>query len=819
MKQTKTNTSQSATLTHCNWKRAKLSVVDSRIVPRFHGKVAQASMLVAACCVTVIIQMFFLAGADAKPLTPALCSPPALTTSATAIQDDQQTDRKSELGQRQRAVQQRWTQLESQFMTMAEKLKASQPERADRLIVALNTAKQNLIGKRMEEVATLLDAGQLTQADKTLSEVISELENLVRLLLNDDSNRMKKDDEINFLEQVKKDIKDLLKDQNQKTRETFKLSNREKVDQKLKAAVKEIDDLIGKQADLQKATEGSKGGLKAQDQAAENQFQIRKKTLEVARDLENFFGDPQTNPNPGEDGQPKPTESKPGESKPGENKPTQSKPNSDKPKTDPPDEAQPGENKPSQSKPTDSKPGESKPSEGKPSESKPGPGKPGESKPGESKPGESKPGEAKSGEAKPEENKPEDQSNTGKAAQQLKQAAESQQEAERQVSEGENKKSADSQKKAIEDLKQARNTLEQERRRLLQLPEEAIKRLSPEQRRLADRTKELSDKIAQAKLPSKDENSQDPNANKEQGDQKSGQKNVDQAKQAMDKAAEDLNKDESKQANQNQKKAEEELKTALAEVEERLNQLRQETREERLARLEARFREMLLRQQDLRGKTETLNDKFVSLEKRTVRDRISLVSLSTQQEELAELCQLAYDLLLEDGTSVVFPEIVVEVKEDMIQASTLLRDRQTGPLVQLLHREIESTLEELLDALKQSKNKGKGGGGGGGGGDQPLVKRSAELKMLRAAQLRVNRKTRQINQMDDQKMLPLDQINQELSKLSTRQSDISEMAERLIESGQQQGGDPNQPPEGEPEGEPEEAPKNDPPGNGEPGNN
>lgn len=698
---------------------------------------------------------------------------------AWTLQDDEQ--QKSELGQRQRAVLQRWAQLEAQFMSMAEKLKATQPERADRLLVALNSAKQNLIARRMETVANLLDGGKLAEAEKELDDVIKELEGLVRLLLNDQSNRMSKEEELEFLEQVKKDIKNLLQDQNQQTRETNKIANRKQVDQDLQAAIKQIDKLIEQQQKLKDGTKNAPATPQAQDQAAEQQFQIRKKTLETAKDLDEKF---QTTPPT--DGQSRPGEQKPSEQKPGEQKP--------------------GEQKPGEQKPGEQKPGEQKPGEQKPGEQKPGEQKPGEQKPGEQKPGEQKPGEQKPGEQKPSDSsdKPKDQSNTGQASDQLKQAAQKQQEAERMLAEGQKEQAEAEQEKAVEDLKKARNLLEQERRRLNQLPEEAAQRQSPEQRRLADRTKELSDKIAKAKLPSKENQPNDSNAQQAQA----GKPKVDEAESQMQQAADKLDKNEADPANENQKKAEEKLEEALADIEERLNQLREETREERLARLEARFMEMLLRQQDLRGRTEVLDDKLVSLQKQNVRDRLILLELSTQQEELSELCQLAYDLLLEDGTSVVFPEIVAEVKEDMLRAAGLLKEKQTGGLVQLLHREIESTLDELLSALKQSKKKGNEGGGGGGGGqqggggEQPLVKRSAELKMLRGAQLRVNRKTHQLNEINQQDLLPNDQLNQELQRLSGRQAEIIEMTQRLIESIQAegQGGPPpgdQQPPDEE----------------------
>lgn len=724
---------------------------------------------------------------SAGPLTTTLVATSVVAPGTTFAWQDDETQ-KSELGQRQRAVLQRWAQLEAQFMSMAEKLKPTQPERADRLIVALNTAKQNLIARRMESVANLLDTGKLAEADKELDDVIKELEALVRLLLNDQSNRMNKEEELEFLEQVKKDIKNLLQDQNQQTRETFKISNRNQVDKDLQATIKQIDELIERQQSLKDNVKESPTTPKAQDQAAEQQFQIRKKTLETAKDLDEKFQTSPPTDGQSRPGEQSPTEQKPGKQTPGEQKPGEQKPGEQKPGEQKPGEQKPGEQKPGEQKPGEQKPGEQKPGEQKPGEQKPGEQKPGEQKPGEQQPGEQKPGEQSPSESKPSDSndKPKDQSNTGKASEQLKQSAEKQQEAERMLAEGKKEEAEAAQEKAVEDLKKARNLLEQERRRLNQLPEEAAQRQSPEQRRLADRTKELSDKIAKAKLPSKENPSNDPKAEQAQA----GKPKVDEAQSQMQQAADQLDKNDADPANENQKKAEEKLEEALADIEERLNQLREETREERLARLEARFMEMLLRQQDLRGRTEVLDDKLVSLQTKNVRDRLILLELSTQQEELSELCQLAYDLLLEDGTSVVFPEIVAEVKVDMLQAAGLLKEKQTGGLVQLLHREIESTLDELLSALKQSKKKGGEGGeggGGGGGGEQPLVKRSAELKMLRGAQLRVNRKTRQLNEINQQDLLPNDQLNDELQRLSGRQTEIIEMTQRLMESIQAEG--------------------------------
>lgn len=150
--------------------------------------------------------------------------------------------------------------------------------------------------------------------------------------------------------------------------------------------------------------------------------------------------------------------------------------------------------------------------------------------------------------------------------------------------------------------------------------------------------------------------------------------------------------------------------------------------------------------------------------------------------EISELGQQAYDLLLEDGTSVVFPEMVQQINADLNRVALFLQSEQTGPLTQLVQAEIESGIEEMLQALKKSRQQGQGGGGGGGGGggNQPLLQKSAELKMLRAAQLRVNRLTRQFDLIRPDGKLE-DGLARELDNIRVRQTEIVEMMMRMLD--------------------------------------
>jgi hypothetical protein len=104
--------------------------------------------------------------------------------------------------------------------------------------------------------------------------------------------------------------------------------------------------------------------------------------------------------------------------------------------------------------------------------------------------------------------------------------------------------------------------------------------------------------------------------------------------------------------------------------------------------------------------------------------------------------------------------------------------------------EVETTLKELIEALQKAQQQKKqeessgGGGGGGGGGEQPLLPNSAELKLLRAMQLRVNGRTVSID-----KVRPADgaadaTLDKALDGVSKRQQEIADLTQEIIERNQ-----------------------------------
>jgi len=114
----------------------------------------------------------------------------------------------------------------------------------------------------------------------------------------------------------------------------------------------------------------------------------------------------------------------------------------------------------------------------------------------------------------------------------------------------------------------------------------------------------------------------------------------------------------------------------------------------------------------------------------------------------------------------------------------LLADKlRTDQYTATLQKEIETTLEELIEALQQAQQQKQGGGGGGGGGQEPLLPNSAELKLLRSAQLRINRRTVALDQTRPKSGSLDETLKDETHKIATRQAEIAEMTVRILERG------------------------------------
>jgi hypothetical protein len=263
-----------------------------------------------------------------------------------------------------------------------------------------------------------------------------------------------------------------------------------------------------------------------------------------------------------------------------------------------------------------------------------------------------------------------------------------------------------------------------------------------------------------------------------------GQQNVQQAQQQMKGASGKLRRKEPKQATRNQEKAVDELKKALDEIERRLAQLRKEMQQERLAALEAHFRQMLAIQEPVTLSTAAL-EKLRSQQPWQRPQRLEAKRLADKERELAQMAQKALDIIVEDGTSVVFPRVVEQLREDLISVGKLIDAENTGGYTQSVQRDIENTLKELIEALveaqKQSDPSNQPPSDAPPSDEEPpLLPNSAELKLLKSAQLRVNRRTKTFDDVrPDGPLEPV--LRDEVQRISKQQETVADIAREMVD--------------------------------------
>ena len=264
-----------------------------------------------------------------------------------------------------------------------------------------------------------------------------------------------------------------------------------------------------------------------------------------------------------------------------------------------------------------------------------------------------------------------------------------------------------------------------------------------------------------------------------------GRDGIERAHREMERAIEELKKKSRDAASGHQDKALDELLKAKEKLEEILRQLREEERKLLLAALEARFQKMLAMQLAVYQGTLTLGQ--VSADDWVGRHTTRSIELARDEEEIAVEAIKALMLLKEEGSSVAFPEAVIELREDMLVVSRRLEESKVGKLSQAIEQDIIESLEEMIDALQkelekvEDEDKDQKDQKPQQQQDQepPLVDKLAELKMLRALQLRINRRTRRLARLIDGDQATAKDVLQQLRDLARRQARVQRAARDL----------------------------------------
>ena len=256
---------------------------------------------------------------------------------------------------------------------------------------------------------------------------------------------------------------------------------------------------------------------------------------------------------------------------------------------------------------------------------------------------------------------------------------------------------------------------------------------------------------------------------------------IEAAEERMRQAEEKLREAEREGAVEKQEQAIQELEQAKAELERILRQLREEEIERMLTTLATRFKKMLQMQTEVYEGTVRLDK--IPEEERTHNQEIEAGRLSRKEAEIVLEADTALAVLRDDGTAAAFPEALQQARDDMRQVVRRLDRTEVGPLTQTIEEEIISALEEMLEALEQAKRDSEEQRPmpaiPARPQDQPLVDLLAEIKMIRAMQMRVNRRTERYSKLIDGEQANAPDLLDALKELAGRQERIHQITRDL----------------------------------------
>ena len=250
---------------------------------------------------------------------------------------------------------------------------------------------------------------------------------------------------------------------------------------------------------------------------------------------------------------------------------------------------------------------------------------------------------------------------------------------------------------------------------------------------------------------------------------------LESARQRMKEAEARLQQAQRQGAAEKQEEAILELQMAKADLEEILRQLREEEIERMLAMLEARFREMLLMQEEVYEGTMRL-DRVPSAE-RTHNHEIEASRLGGKESRILVKIDKALLLLRDDGSAVAFLEATRQMRDDVRQIVERLARAEVGAITQSIEEDVIAALKEMIEALKkaqkdQQKKPPPGQSPPGRMQEPPLVDILAELKMIRALQMRVNKRTARYSKLIDGQQAENAELVEALRRLAERQQRI-----------------------------------------------
>ncbi len=263
-----------------------------------------------------------------------------------------------------------------------------------------------------------------------------------------------------------------------------------------------------------------------------------------------------------------------------------------------------------------------------------------------------------------------------------------------------------------------------------------------------------------------------------------GRKQVQDANQYQRQAEDKIKKEDKEDASKKQSQAIAKLDEALKKLEEILRQLREEEIERLLAKLEQRCRYMLEIQMEVYDGTVRV-DKAIGTnpdKKASRAEEQRALQLSEREEVIVVEANKAIQILEAEGTAVAFPQMFEQVRDDAKNVARRLGKADVGAVTQVIEQDIIAALKDMIEALKKAQADLKSGQSQPGQSqpqNQKLIDMLAELKMIRAMQVRVNSRTKVYAQKYTGEQASEPDIQKELGELAQRQLKIFDVTNNI----------------------------------------
>lgn len=162
--------------------------------------------------------------------------------------------------------------------------------------------------------------------------------------------------------------------------------------------------------------------------------------------------------------------------------------------------------------------------------------------------------------------------------------------------------------------------------------------------------------------------------------------------------------------------------------------------------------------------------------------------LSFEQKKITVEADRAMLLLREEGSSVAFPEVVAQIRDDSERIAQRLGKSQIDAITQGIQQDVLAATEEMIQSLQQAqrdleKKKQQGEGApkqGGQQGEQPLVDAIAELKLIRTMETRIQSTTQRYAELLQSEDGSAQDLPLLLKNLSQRQARLYKIARDLV---------------------------------------